>query len=63
MAILSYWHVFGLFLFDKPFHALTAFSKLQLNFHKMLHDMHLNIAVQELQEIFSLHKYEISFIM
>ena len=42
---------------------LAAFSKIQLNFHKLLQDMHLNIAVQELQEIFSLHKHEIPFIM
>ena len=42
---------------------LAAFSKLLLNFHKMLQDMHLNIVVHELEEISSLHKYEIPFIM
>jgi len=42
---------------------LAAFSKLQLNFHKMLQDMQLNTVVQELEEIVSLEKYENSFIM
>jgi len=42
---------------------LADFSKLQLNFHKMLQDMNLNIVVHELEEISSLHKYEISLNM
>jgi len=51
MAILSYWHVFGLFLMNKQVHVLSCLYKLQLNFHNMLHDMYLNIAVHELEEI------------
>ena len=42
---------------------LADISKLHLNFHKMLQDMQLNIVVHELEEISSLHKYEISLIM
>jgi len=51
MTILSYWHVFALFLINKQIHVLSCLYKLQLNFHKMLHDMHLNIVVHELEEI------------
>jgi len=42
---------------------LADISKLQLNFHKMLQDMQLNILVHELEEISRLHKYKISLIM
>jgi len=42
---------------------LAAFSKFQLNFHKILQDVNLKTVFHELEEISSLHKYEISFIM
>ena len=45
------------------FMLLAAFSKFQINFHKMLQDVQLNIVFHELEEISSFHKYEISFIM
>jgi len=36
-------------------------NKLFLNFHKMLQNVHLNLWVQELEEIFNLPRNEISF--
>ena len=50
-------------LLSYMFMPLAAFCKFQVNFHNMLQDMRLNTVFHELEEISSLHKYEISFIM